>query len=144
MSTPQSITMFLDQSANSRLVLARANDQVPASGRIRAALDLWHTDPELHQRIDALAKQLRTDRLAAGPSGDAQVKISVAVGKTMRHHLGVARADGVPASERIRAALHLWDTDQHIRGRIDELARRNHAARKGHPADDLAEPVVVL
>ena len=130
MSTPQSITMFLDQSANSRLVLARAGDQVPATGRIRAMLDLWHSDPDLHEKINALAKQLRADRLAAGPTKDAQVKISVAIGKDMRHHLGVARADGVPASERIRAALHLWDTDQQIRDRIDELARKNHASRK--------------
>lgn len=149
MPTPQSITLYLEQSANSRLTLARAHDQVPASGRIRAALHLWHTDPALQKTVNDLAKHLRAGRLAAGPTDDAQVKLSVSIGEAMREHLGVARSlDSVPASERIRAVLLLWDGDVDIRDRINQLARSNHATRKDPHSNFLpqladAQPEVV-
>lgn len=140
MPTPQSITLYLEQSANSRLTLARAHDQVPASGRIRAALHLWHTDPALKKTINDLAKQLRANRLAAGPTNDAQVKLSVSIGEAMREHLGVARSlDAVPASERIRAVLLLWDGDADVRDRINELARSNHATRQDTHSSSLPQ-----
>lgn len=124
MSTPMSITLNLDQAANRRLLLARANDGIPSSVRIRAALTLWTEDADLRSQIDRLAVQLRHARLAATKSEEIQVKLTIAVGPVLRHELQAARlADSVPASERIRAALQLWDSDAELRGRINGMAQ---------------------
>ena len=134
MAHPPRITFFLDQQVNRLLILARADDRVPAAERIRAALRLWHGDPELRRRIDELAGTLRRTRLAAPPSDAQLVKLTFSLEPELLQALALARAeDRIPAVERIRAALQLWNSDTSVHGQVDQLAVILFQSRRGTP-----------
>lgn len=117
------LTFFLQQDLNAALLIARADDRVPAAERIRAALDLWAEDPAVRQRID---DHSREQTRAEGP----KVKLTVSVSPERQHQLTLGRAnDGVSATARIRAALNLWRSDAPLRARIDALAAERRRQR---------------
>lgn len=117
------LTFFLQRDLNAALLIARADDRVPAAERIRAALDLWAEDPAVRQQIDDRSRELTR---AEGP----RVKLTVSVSPERQHQLTLGRAsDGVSATARIRAALNLWHSDAPLRARIDALAAERRRQR---------------
>lgn len=128
------LTFFLDDQDNRPLMIARGQDGLPASDRIRAAVQLWQLGGPVAARIDVLAGELRRARLTrASPLDVPRTKISLDLGATRLRALAQARIDdGIPAAERVRAALQLWRQDPGFRAEVDELAaelRRNRRAR---------------
>lgn len=135
--TTDRITLNLTEQDNRLLTSARAEDGLPATERVRAGLQLWARDQTFRHRIDRLAADLRHGRLTE-PVVERPVKVTVVLGQDLRRELAYARAtDGLPATERIRAALQLWSQETDIRERIDQLAgelRRGRYARTTMPA----------
>jgi len=142
MSHTDRLTVFLDDRDNRALRSARIKDGVPAADRIRAAVQLWQHGGPVTDRINSRAANLRRERLARNAVGaERQIKVSVVLGEVTHRALAQARIeDSVPASERVRAALHLWQQDPQFRVAVDELAaelrRQRYADRAagGHPA----------
>ena len=141
MSHTDRLTVFLDDRDNRALRSARIKDGVPAADRIRAAVQLWQHGGPVTDRINSRAANLRRERLARNAViAERQIKVSVVLGEVTHRALAQARVeDSVPASERVRAALHLWQQDPQFRVAVDELAaelrRQRYADRAdgGHP-----------
>ena len=141
MSPPERLTLFLDDRDNRSLSAARIKDGLPASDRIRAAVQLWQQRSPGAEQINTRAADLRRARLTRdAKSEQRQIKVSVILGETTHRALAQARLDdGVPASERVRAAVHQWQHDPQFRAAVDELAaelrRQRYAGRTGtgHP-----------
>lgn len=143
MSHIDRLTLFLSDRDNRSLSSARAADGLPAADRIRAAMQLWQQGVSAEQ-IDSLAEDLRRERRArTGKENERQIKVSVILGAETHQALALARIrDGVPAAERVRAALHQWQQDPQFRAAVDELAgdlrRERFASRPA--AGSLAVP----
>jgi len=140
MSHIDRLTLFLGDRDNRSLSSARAQDGLPAAERIRAAMQLWQKG-ESTQQIDSLAEDLRRERRErATKENERQIKVSVILGAATHQALALARIrDGIPAAERVRAALHQWQQDPQFRVAVDELAgelRRERFANRpaGSPA----------
>ena len=78
---------------------------------------------------------LRQERRSRnGNNGERQIKVSVILGELTHQALALARIrDGIPAAERVRAALHQWQQDPQFRVAVDEMAaelRRERFANK--------------
>jgi hypothetical protein len=145
MSHTDRLTVFLDDRDNRALRSARINDGVPAADRIRAAVQLWQHGGPAADRINSRAANLRRERLARNAiSGERKIKVSVILGQVTHRALAQARIeDSVPASERVRAALHLWQQDPQFRVAVDELAaelRRQRYADRAAAGGDPAVP----
>jgi hypothetical protein len=125
------LTLFLDDRDNRPLSSARIKDRIPAADRIRAAVQLWQQGGPVAERINCQAAELRRDRLtrdAAG--GDRRIKVSVILGEVTHRALALARVeDGIPASERVRSALKLWQQDPEFRQAVDQLAAELRSQR---------------
>lgn len=121
------ITFQIDKSLNSQLIVARAEDGVPAAERIRAALHLWEHDPEIRRRIDQAAVNARSsERTTAMP----RVKLTLSVRPDQHRTLTLGRAhDDISAAARIRAALELWRDDADARTQIDAVAANLRQSR---------------
>ena len=146
-ATDPRLTFFLDDQDHRTLMLARSQDGLPASDRIRAAVQLWQQGGPATARIDDLATELRQTRLTRDTAPDARrIKISMDLGVDRLRALAQARVDdGIPAAERVRAALQLWQHDQQFRAEVDSLAgelRRARRARTPAGPDPDASPVV--
>lgn len=131
MSQPEHrITFHLDRRINRALLMARADDGVPAAERIRAALDLWsHGDVQIREQIDLVARGLLEHPATPVPTADS-VKLTLALSADRAKDLTRGRADDqIPVATRIRAALTLWESDQQIRRRIDQAASELRRAR---------------
>lgn len=138
MPDPTRITIHLSTPDSRRLIQARAQDAVPASHRVRASLELWSTDSEIRQLIDARAAVARAERRATMSAAARDTKITVFLDPALLKELRLARAeDDIPMTERVRAALHLWMSDPAVGGRINELAAAMNAARR-HRRKDVA------
>lgn len=125
------LTVLIDPQDNRSLMAARVGDGIPTTERLRAAVHLWHTDPELRERIDAAAADLRRRRLAERPGRADQVKAELVLGPELHQALSYARAvDRIPATERIRAVVQLWQTDPVLRGHIDAAAAGRRQSRR--------------
>ena len=61
MSHTDRLTVFLDDRDNRALRSARINDGVPASDRIRAAVQLWQQGGPASDRINSRAANLRRE-----------------------------------------------------------------------------------
>ena len=141
MPSPERLTLFLDDRDNRSLSSARIKDGLPASDRIRAAVQLWQQRSPATEQINNRAADLRRARLTRDANGkQRQIKVSVILGEATHRALAQARLDdGVPASERVRAAVHQWQQDPQFRAAVDELAaelRRQRFADRtatGHP-----------
>jgi len=147
MSHTDRLTLFLDDRDNRSLSSARIKDRIPAADRIRAAVQLWQQGGPVAERINSQAAELRRDRLARDVAGaERRIKVSVVLGEITHRALALARIeDGIPASERVRAALRLWQQDPEFRAAADQLAtelrRRRIAARSAeHPQQDTTAP----
>ena len=142
MPSPERLTLFLDDRDNRSLSSARIKDGLPASDRIRAAVQLWQQRSPVTEQINNRAADLRRARLTRETNSgkQRQIKVSVILGEATHRALAQARLDdGVPASERVRAAVHQWQQDPQFRAAVDELAaelrRQRFAGRAaaGHP-----------
>jgi len=141
MSHIDRLTLFLSDRDNRSLSSARAEDGLPAADRIRAAMQLWQQGVSAEQ-VDSLADDLRRERRArTAKENERQIKVSVILGTATHQALALARIrDGIPAAERVRAALHQWQQDPQFRAAVDELAaelRRERFANRpaaGSPA----------
>jgi len=123
MPNPPRITFNLDQQVNRLLILARADDRVPAAERIRAGLQLWAQGEAFSRQVDALAAELRQARLASASVEGQSVKLTFSLEPALLRALNLARGqDGVPAVERIRAVIQLWHRDAVTAQRINALA----------------------
>ena len=124
MSPIERLTLFLDDRDNRSLSSARIKDGLPAADRIRAAVQLWQQGSDVADVINTRAADLRRTRLARNATGSQrQIKVSVVLGETTHRALALARVeDGIPAAERVRAALHHWQQDPQFRAAVDELA----------------------
>ena len=118
------LTFFLDDQDNRPLTVARGQDGLPASDRIRAAVQLWQQGGPVADRIDELAAELRRTRLThESPKPGRRTKITLDLGADRRRALAQARVDdGIPAAERVRAALQIWQRDPGFRAEVDKLA----------------------
>ena len=135
------LTFFLDDQDNRSLKVARTRDGLPASDRIRAAVQLWLQGGPAMSRIDRLAADRRQARKAQdSPPVPDRTKISLDLGADRIRALALARVeDGIPAAERVRAALQLWEQDAAFRAEVDALAaelRRNRMSAE--PADPVS------
>lgn len=143
-ATDPRLTFFLDDQDHRTLMVARSQDGLPASDRIRAAVQLWQQGGPATARIDDLAGELRRTRLTrdASPAG-RRIKISMDLGVDRLRALAQARVDdGIPAAERVRAALQWWQHDPEFRTEVDTLAGQlRHARRAAGPNPD-GPPVV--
>jgi hypothetical protein len=124
MPSPERLTLFLDDRDNRSLSSARIKDGLPAADRIRAAVLLWQQRSLATEQINNRAEDLRRTRLARNATGrERQIKVSVILGEATQRALAQARIeDGIPASERVRAAVHQWQQDPQFRAAVDELA----------------------
>jgi len=124
MSPPERLTLFLDDRDNRSLSSARIRDGLPAADRIRAAVLLWQQGSPAAEQINSRAEDLRRTRLARNAIDKGrQIKVSVILGEATHRALAQARVeDGIPASERVRAAVHQWQQDPQFRAAVDELA----------------------
>jgi len=124
MPSPERLTLFLDDRDNRSLSSARIKDGLPAADRIRAAVLLWQQRSLATEQINNRAEDLRRTRLARNATGrERQIKVSVILGEATQRALAQARIeDGIPASERVRAAVHQWQQDPQFRTAVDELA----------------------
>lgn len=124
MSAIERFTFFLDDQDNKPLSTARVRDGLPASDRIRAAMQLWQQGGHVAERINRRAGELRRDRAAGQrPAGSRQIKVSLVLGVTTHRALAQARIeDGIPASVRVRAAMQHWQQDPEFRDTVDALA----------------------
>ena len=124
MSPIERLTLFLDDRDNRSLSSARIKDGLPAADRIRAAVQLWQQGSGVADLINDRAADLRRTRLARNATGtQRQIKVSVVLGETTHRALAQARVeDGIPAAERVRAAVHQWQQDPQFRAAVDELA----------------------
>lgn len=131
MTTANTLTWELPQEHHRQLAIARAEDKTPATDRLRAIVRLWSTDQDLRGRIDTRCGELRhTPKNPAG--GDVKLSVSFD-GPELPRALALARSDdGITTSERIRAALDLWTTDEQFRSAVDQEARRLRAGRRTH------------
>ncbi|HEY5880973.1 MAG TPA: hypothetical protein VIU11_18820 [Nakamurella sp.] len=119
------LTFFLDDQDNRPLTIARGQDGLPASDRIRAVVQLWQQGGPTAERIDELAAELRRARLTRdSPTTNVQrTKLSLDLGTSRLRALAQARVDdGIPAAERVRAALQIWQRDPGFRAEVDKLA----------------------
>jgi hypothetical protein len=134
------LTLFLDDRDNRTLSSARVKDRVPAADRIRAAVLLWQKGGPTADRINSQAADLRRDRLTReAATGERRIKVSVVLGELTHRALALARIDdGIPASERVRSALKLWQQDPEYRQAVDQLAAE---LRRRRIADRLAGPL---
>ena len=145
MSPPERLTLFLDDRDNRSLSSARIRDGLPAADRIRAAVLLWQQRSPATEQINNRAEDLRRTRLARNATGrERQIKVSVILGEATHRALAQARIeDGIPASERVRAAVHQWQQDPQFRAAVDELAaelrRQRFADRSAGDPPDLAK-----
>lgn len=132
------LTFFLDDQDNRTLMVARSQDGLPASDRIRAAVQLWLQGGPVTTRIDDLAAELRRTRLARDATPAARrIKISLDLGADRLRGLAQARIDdGIPAAERVRAALQLWQDDPEFRAEVDGLAAELRSGRWGRSPSD--------
>ena len=142
MSPIERLTLFLDDRDNRSLSSARIKDRISAADRIRAAVQLWHQNPPAAEQINARAADLRRARLTrTADGGERQIKVSVVLGETTHRALAQARVeDGIPAAERVRAAVHQWQQDPDFRVAVDELAaelRRQRFADRAAKDPDL-------
>src|SRR5664279_5551817 len=153
MSHTDRLTVFLDDRDNRALRTARINDGAPASDRIRAAVQLWQQGGPAADRINSRAANLRRERLARNAiSAERKIKVSVVLGEITHRALAQARIeDSVPASERVRAALHLWQQDPQLdpqfRAAVDELAaelRRQRFADRAAVDNPAVHPDVAV
>ena len=146
MSHIDRLTLFLDDQDNRSLSSARIKDRIPAADRIRAVVQLWQQRPADAEQINSRAVELRRTRLTRDAAGaQRRIKVSVVLGEAAHRALAQARIeDGIPAAERIRAAVHRWQTDPQFRAAVDELAadlrRQRFADRAASrpPGPDLA------
>ncbi len=124
MPSPERLTLFLDDRDNRSLSSARIKDGLPAADRIRAAVQLWQQGSAVADLINNRAADLRRARLARNStSRERQIKVSVVLGEITHRALALARIeDGIPAAERVRAALHQWQQDPQFQAAVDELA----------------------
>lgn len=123
MSPIERLTLFLDDQDNRSLSSARVKDGLPAADRIRAAVQLWQQGSDAADLINDRAADLRRTRLARNAGSQRQIKVSVVLGETTHRALALARIeDGIPAAERVRAAVHQWQQDPQFRAAVDELA----------------------
>lgn len=124
MSAIERFTFFLDEQDNRPLSAARTRDGLPASDRIRAAVQLWQQGGSVAERINRRATELRRNRVPGrAPAGARRIKVSLVLGATTHRALAQARIeDGVPASERVRAAVQLWQQDPQFQASVDALA----------------------
>ena len=145
MSPPERLTLFLDDRDNRSLSSARIRDGLPAADRIRAAVLLWQQGSPATEQINSRAEDLRRTRLARNAIDKGrQIKVSVILGEATHRALAQARVeDGIPASERVRAAVHQWQQDPQFRAAVDELAaelrRQRFADRAAGDPPDLAK-----
>ena len=118
------LTLFLDDRDNRPFISARIKDRIPAADRIRAAVQLWQEGGPVAERINSQAVELRHTRLTReAASGERRIKVSVILGEAAHRALAQARIeDGIPAAERVRAALKLWQQDPEFRESVDQLA----------------------
>ena len=129
------LTFFLDDQDNRSLKIARTQDGVPASDRIRAAVQLWLQGGPTMSRIDRLAAELRQTRKTHDSTrAPGRTKMSLDLGADRLRALALARVDdGIPAAERVRAALQLWEQDPAFRAAVNTLAAE--LRRSGRPAE---------
>ena len=87
-------------------------------------MQLWQQRPQDAEQINSRAAELRRTRLTRDAAGARRrIKVSVVLGEAAHRALAQARIeDGIPAAERIRAAVHQWQTDPRFRAAVDELA----------------------
>lgn len=136
MPEPTRITIHLSTPDSRRLIHARARDAVPASHRVRAALDLWSTDPGVRQLVDTLAATNRAARRSSKSAAVRDTKITVVLDPALLKQLRLARAeDDIPMTERVRAALQLWTSNAEVGRRVNELAAAMHAQRQRSKKD---------
>jgi len=145
MSPPERLTLFLDDRDNRSLSSARIKDGLPAADRIRAAVQLWQQRSPATEQINRRAEDLRRTRLARNAIDKGrQIKVSVILGEATQRALAQARIeDCIPASERVRAAVHQWQQDPQFRAAVDELAaelRRQRFADRAASAPPAAPP----
>ena len=145
MSPPERLTLFLDDRDNRSLSSARIKDGLPAADRIRAAVLLWQQGSPAAEQINSRAEDLRRTRLARNAIDKGrQIKVSVILGEATHRALAQARVeDGIPASERVRAAVHQWQQDPQFRAAVDELAaelRRQRFADRAAGAPPAVPP----
>lgn len=148
MSHIDRLTLFLGDRDNRSLSSARAADGLPAADRIRAAMQLWQQGLSAEQ-IDSLAEDLRRERRTrAAKENERQIKVSVILGAATHQALALARIrDGIPAAERVRAALHQWQQDPQFRAAVDELAgelRRERFANRPAAGSPAAPPSLTV
>lgn len=126
------LTFFLDEQDNRSLKAARTQDGVPASDRIRAAVQLWLQGGPTMSRIDRLAAELRQARKTHdSASSPDRTKMSLDLGADRLRALALARVDdGIPAAERVRAALQLWEQDPAFRAAVNALAAELRRTRR--------------
>lgn len=132
-ATDPRLTFFLDDQDNRSLKVARTQDGVPASDRIRAAVQLWLQGGPTTSRIDRLAAELRQTRKThdSAPDPDRRTKMSLDLGADRLRALALARVDdGIPAAERVRAALQLWEQDPAFRAAVNALAAELRRSRR--------------
>lgn len=130
MSTANTLTWELSQAHHRQLAIARAEDKIPATDRLRAIVGLWSTDVHWRDQIDARSGELR--HTTKNPAAAGEVKLSVGFdGPELPRALALARGnDGITTTDRIRAALELWTSDEQFRTTVDQEAGRLRAGRK--------------
>jgi Mlc titration factor MtfA (ptsG expression regulator) len=106
-------------------------------------VQLWHQGVSAAE-INSRAADLRRERLTRNAKDqERQIKVSVILGEVTHQALALARiSDGIPAAERVRAALHQWQQDPQFRAAVDELAaelRRQRFADRA-AADSSVDP----
>ncbi len=129
MTTTPTLTWQLTQDHHRKLAIARADDKIPATDRLRAIVQLWAADDIYRSRIDEHSEQLcNVPRDPAEPD----VKVGVRFpSPELPRALAVARnADGITTIDRIRAALDLWLTDPQFRSAVDSAAALLRAGRR--------------
>jgi hypothetical protein len=117
------MSLTLSKEMKRALDVARVDDGLEGTARIRAMITLWQEDARLRRRVDKLAMAPAHPREEEPRSQAWDARMSLTLSKEMKRALDVARVDdGLEGTARIRAMITLWQEDARLRRRVDKLA----------------------
>jgi len=113
-------TLTLPRAMKRALDLARADDGIDNTRRVRAMIELWRDNTNVRRSIEKIARERALQVVTI------DTRIAITMQRALLRDLNLARADdGIENTTRIRAVIELWQTNQRIRTMIDGLAAKH-------------------
>ena len=113
-------TLTLPRAMKRALDLARADDGIDNTRRVRAMIELWRDNTNVRRSIEKIARERALQVVTI------DTRIAITMQRALLRDLNIARADdGIENTTRIRAVIELWQTNERIRTMIDGLAAKH-------------------